>query len=203
MPHLETTNLRVEHVWSLDRFQHRILVRCSDAIDSESFVWQPVLESMEGTAADAWPQSPPWQQIVDEPIGLNSESVLLGVGLSGNGHWSIAIGRKLCPTSTTVDGEPEFALHFDIACKISKSADFLGSTWRCCEGWRIESWKKDEVVIKKTASNVSIPETPLVLLQAEHGSFLKSGTTGDHQLLLQPDDAPSLVKTHRWAFIAS
>ena len=82
-----------------DRLAHEI-----GTIDGDSFY--PVLESIEGTPVDAWPASPPMQQIVEESIGASLSPVLLGVGLSGNGHWSIAI-----------ESQNASSLKFDVACR--------------------------------------------------------------------------------------
>ncbi|MCE3017512.1 MAG: hypothetical protein ACK56W_16030 [Pirellula sp.] len=192
MLHLETDGVRVEHVKSNDRFAHRILIRCEDR-------WLPVLESVEGTAADAWPQSPPWQQIVQESVGPNGEDVLLGVGLSGNGHWSIAIDRKHVNGSEGSTSESRLGLHFDNACKISKGADFLGSTWQCCEGWAIATWTPGQVFVHNTSS----ADSTALQLDANHGFFHYSGSPPNGVLVLTPSDSPMLVKTHRWAFVVS
>ena len=189
MPHLETETTRVEHLWTNDRFAHQILIRSADR-------WLPILDSVEGTAADAWPQSPPWQQMVEESIGPQGDNVLLGVGLSGNGHWSVAIGKKKFKNSSAKDGEIQIGLHFDIACKISKGAAFLGSTWRCCDGWTIESWTPEQVALR----NASISDSFRWRLEANHGVFHLADSSSSGFLELVPTDVPSLVKTHRWAF---
>ena len=194
MPHLETDDVRVEHVRSNDRFAHRILIRCEDR-------WLPVLESVEGTAADAWPQSPPWQQIVQESVGPNGQDVLLGVGLSGNGHWSIAIDRKYVTGSESSTLQSQRGLHFDIACKISKGADFLGSTWQCCEGWAIATWTPGQVFVRNTSS-----DSTALQLDANHGVFRYSDYSEpppNGVLVLASSDSPALAKTHRWAFVVS
>jgi hypothetical protein len=192
MPHLETDEVRVEHVRSNDRFAHRILIRCGDR-------WLPVLESVEGTAADAWPQSPPWQQIVQESVGPNGEDVLLGVGLSGNGHWSIAIDRKHVNGSEGSTSQSQLGLRFDIACKISKGADFLGSTWQCCEGWAIATWTPAQVIVRKTSS----ADSTALQLDANHGVFRDSESPTNGVLVLKSSDSPALAKTHRWAIVIS
>jgi hypothetical protein len=192
MTHLEADHVRVEHVRSNDRFAHRILIRYGDR-------WLPVLESVEGTAADAWPQSPPWQQIVQESVGPNGEDVLLGVGLSGNGHWSIAIDRKHVNGSEGSTSQSQLGLHFDIACKISKGADFLGSTWQCCEGWAIATWTPGQVFVRNTSS----PDSAALRFNANHGAFRDLPYPPNGMLVLASSDSPASVKTHRWAFVLS
>jgi hypothetical protein len=191
MPHLETDDVRVEYVRSNDRFAHRILMRSEDR-------WLPVLESVEGTAADAWPQSPPWQQIVQESVGPDGEDVLLGVGLSGNGHWSIAIDRKHVNGSEGSKIQSQLGLHFDIACKISKGAEFLGSTWQCCEGWAIVGRTPGKVFVRNTLS----ADSTALQLDANHGIFCYPESPSTRVLVLESSDSPTLAKTHRWAFVA-
>ena len=63
-----------------DRLAHEI-----GTIDGDSFY--PVLESIEGTPVDAWPASPPMQQIVEESIvdkakAMTSFVILLMLGVN-------------------------------------------------------------------------------------------------------------------------
>ncbi len=88
--------LTVEFEWVSDRFAHRITDKTGR-----------VLTSVEGTAADAWPASPPIQQLSLEKI--DGQDVLLGVGAAGRGHWSISV------VATQVGGRD--ALKFELACR--------------------------------------------------------------------------------------
>lgn len=116
---LQVGALKIEFEKIGDRFSHKLLIER----DGE---WSVVLESIEGTDEERWPASPPLQQIVAEPIGKDSRTVLLGVGLSGTGHWSIS-----------VDENEAGGLLMDIACRVSGDHGFLGSTWRLGESWAV------------------------------------------------------------------
>ena len=108
---IQTANkqLTVEFTWHVDRYVHRII---SDAGCE--------LTSVDGTPEDLWPSSPPIQQLSLESI--DGQSVLLGVGAAGSGHWSISV-------SSVVDGEYD-ALKFELACRSREVPDRLASTYR-------------------------------------------------------------------------
>ncbi|MCU0713946.1 MAG: hypothetical protein MUC43_17950 [Pirellula sp.] len=123
---LQADELKVEFEKIGDRFSHKLLIER----DGE---WSVVLESIEGTDEERWPASPPLQQIVAEPIGKDGRTVLLGVGLSGTGHWSIS-----------VDENEAGGLLMDIACRVSGDHGFLGSSWRLGESWNISLLEKQD-----------------------------------------------------------
>lgn len=121
---LQAGELNVEFEKVGDRFLHKVSLKHDGS-------WSVVLESIEGTDEDKWPASPPLQQIVAEPIGKDGRMVLLGVGLSGTGHWSISVDEN------EADG-----LLMDIACRVSGDHGFLGSTWRLGENWVVSQFEK-------------------------------------------------------------
>lgn len=105
--------LRVEFVPRGDRYGHVIsLVNSNGEI-------QPLLESVEGTAADDWPSSPPLQSLSVETLSAGRPAALL-VGMAGGSHWSASV--------EPIQGEPE--LIFDVACRHSRPPTWLGSRYR-------------------------------------------------------------------------
>ncbi|MFO0884877.1 MAG: hypothetical protein U0894_11945 [Pirellulales bacterium] len=80
---------------------------------------QVVLESCEGTPADAWPASSPLQSLSIEELTPGAPVALL-VGMAGKSHWSASIER--------LSGNNGW--RWDIACRVSITPDFLGSTYR-------------------------------------------------------------------------
>ena len=174
--------ISIRFIKSGDRLAHCIgLQTSSDGSGSGGFL--PVLESIEGDAQEAWPASPPMQQIVQEPIGLNSAPVLLGVGLSGNGHWSSAVEE----TSTG-------SLKLDIACKSSKSASYLGSQYRMADETEVD-FKNNEIrlTVKKETN-----ESVILVLSAAIG---KVSIDKENRLIsIVPGSEPSLIQTHRWCY---
>jgi hypothetical protein len=100
---LEAANLRVVFFRQGDRWAHRIEVQ-----HETTGAWSGALESLEGSADDVWPPSPPFQQLHVEhrPTG----DVVLLVGMAGRTHWSAAV-------ETTPDRQ---AIRFDVAARLQQ-----------------------------------------------------------------------------------
>lgn len=179
--------LSVQYSKFRDRLSHTIGIRIGD-----SFL--PLLESIEGSEEEPWPASPPMQQIVEECFTPGAPPVLLGVGLSGNGHWSIAV--------ETLDSK---RLKFDVACKNSKNAVWLGSQYRVI------------VPLKKVQAEPAIPSVPRQSLGTSRWLFdlenygdcqiemrVSIGQLeileADQRFQLLPDSSPSEIRTHRWCY---
>src|SRR5439155_1224637 len=107
------SGLRVEFVWRGDRYGHMI----SEV--GPAGVVEPLLESIEGTAADQWPASPPLQTLSVEELPGERRVALL-VGMAGGSHWSASI------EAVAEKGE----LIFDIACRHAAAPVWLGSRYR-------------------------------------------------------------------------
>ncbi len=110
----EGTRLRLDFTWLGDRYGH-----CISRIDASGAI-QPLLESMEGSAPDDWPPSPPLQSLTIEPRS-DGRHVALLLGMAGNAHWSASVEAA---------GE-KASLTFDIACRHSANPGALGSRYRC------------------------------------------------------------------------
>lgn len=111
--------LRVEFAWVVDRYQHRVL----DSLGNG-------LISVDGNAEEAWPPSPPIQQLSLERV--DGQEVILGLGAAGTAHWSISV----VPTET----ESGDAIHFELACRCRQSPERLESTYRpLANGLRINT----------------------------------------------------------------
>jgi hypothetical protein len=112
---IEAGDLRIVFQWRGDRYGHTVERR----IDGQ---WRSVLESLEGSSDDDWPQSPALQDLHIERRG--SGPVALLVGKSGTSHWSVSV--------EALAGET--ALRFDVACRLHRSPRWLGSTYRVIAG---------------------------------------------------------------------
>lgn len=115
---LRSSRLLVSFAKPRDRFHHSIatLGAASDAVFCQSAAGQ----SAAGTLQEAWPSDPPLQQLVLESLGSPQRSVVLGVGMSGHGHWSLA---------AEVIDESIGTIQFDWACRIHRAAERLVSTY--------------------------------------------------------------------------
>jgi hypothetical protein len=105
--------IRVEFTPRGDRYVHIISM-----LDPSGQI-QPLLESVEGSADDPWPPSPPLQSLSIETLPDGRSAALL-VGMAGRSHWSASI-------------EPDRdapALIFDVACRHPERPLSLGSRYR-------------------------------------------------------------------------
>ncbi len=154
-----------------DRLSHTV-----GMVVGDSYI--PLLESIEGSEEEPWPASPPMQQMVEECFTPGASPVLLGVGLSGNGHWS-----------TAIDTQKNGRLKFDIACKNTKSSTWFGSQYRLLApiqpSIRANSF---EIFIETARMELSMSIGKLDFLDAER------------RVRVSPLSEPSLIQTHRWCY---
>jgi hypothetical protein len=94
-----------------DRIRHRIEVEAADG-------WRSLTKSVEGTADQWWPASPPLQNLHVET--REGRDVVLLVGMAGRSHWSASVG-------ISADGAE---IVFDLACRAAAEPDWLGSRYR-------------------------------------------------------------------------
>lgn len=104
--------LRIEFVRLTDRYSHVL------SVVEPGGAMHPILESVEGTAEDDWPSSPPMQNLSLEELAPGRRVALL-VGMAGRNHWSASI--------EPVPGQA--ALDFDIACRWASAVGSLGSAY--------------------------------------------------------------------------
>jgi hypothetical protein len=130
--------LRIEFVWKGDRYAQLI------ALVDASGTAQPLLESIEGTAHDAWPPSPPLQNLTIE-TRPDGSCVALLLGMAGNAHWSASIEAAA----------DKAALVFDIACRHSTNPGALGGRYRLLTD------SKDLISIRADSANISQHEGTL------------------------------------------
>lgn len=94
-------------------------------------------------SGDDWPASPPLQQVVRE---LHDEQpVLLGIGLSGRSHWSVAIKST-----------PAAAIEFQNACRVNSNPVWLGSTYQVGESCELTAMDDRKLLIRESTTGGSI-----------------------------------------------
>ncbi len=114
---LEAEDLRVRFYWHLDRYAHEV----SRRIDGN---WQPLLTSVEGSPADDWPASPPFQSLHIEQRD-DGRTLALLVGMAGKSHWSASIEIE------AGQQQPSPCVSFDVACRVHDCPPGpLGSAYR-------------------------------------------------------------------------
>lgn len=154
-----------------DRLSHTVGIAVGDS-------YIPLLESIEGSEEEPWPASPPMQQMVEECFTPGTSPVLLGVGLSGNGHWSTAI-------ETQKIGQ----LKFDIACKNTKSSTWFGSQYRILAPIQPSIRPNSiEFFVEPARIELSMSIGRLDFCDAER------------RVRVSPISEPSSIQTHRWCY---
>ncbi len=108
--------LGLRFAWDDDRYRQTV------TLTSDADAGQPkrdVLSSVEGTRTEAWPASPPLQDLNfhDTPDGL---PVALAVGMAGKSHWSVSWEAS----------QSGATLVCDVACRVKEPPGRLVSTWR-------------------------------------------------------------------------
>ncbi|HEX4130077.1 MAG TPA: hypothetical protein VHZ24_08540 [Pirellulales bacterium] len=102
-------SLRVRFTHAGDRYAH--VVEVSDGDD-----WNAALVSIEGSGDEAWPASPPLQQLAVETRDGRPVAMLLG--LAGASHWSVSI-----------EAQSDGALSFDVACRVTQPPQHLSTVY--------------------------------------------------------------------------
>ncbi|MFO0906335.1 MAG: hypothetical protein U0939_25240 [Pirellulales bacterium] len=149
-----------------------------------------VCESREGSAADAWPPSPPLQQLhIEERVDLGAVGLL--VGMAGRGHWSLSLEPLAGRT----------ALRWDAACRFPIAPDFLGSTWRLahdCGPIRLlnasqAEWEAAGGLLRATVERIDDSAPPSTLTIDE--------SNREFQVVAPPIESASVPATARWRFV--
>ena len=176
---LSAGELTVRYFKVGDRLAHAIGIAIGET-------FMPILESVEGNEHEPWPVSPPMQEMVQESFAPNSSPVLLGVGLSGNGHWS-----------TAVEAKSGRQLKFDIACKNSKSASSFGSEYRIVTEYAL--LPSDERLPEKFTLRLdSQSELAKIEIAASIGRL--SLSVPEQRVRILPNSDPGSILTHRWCY---
>jgi hypothetical protein len=101
--------MRLRFRWRIDRYTHQLE-------GAEGRVDSPYLVSREGSDRDAWPPSPPLQQLTCQE-GSVGPCILL-VGMAGGSHWSLSVEQR--PSMLVCDA----------ACRLQQQPKFLGSSYQ-------------------------------------------------------------------------
>ena len=181
LPLGEGWSLRVDFDRAHDRWLHRIFL----VVPAGSDIVGPVLllESVEATAEDDWPISPPLQFVSIETRPKKLPVALL-MGMSGDGHWSASIEQL----------PAELTLRFDIACRAKSRPENLGSRYRI--GPRVEgSQERERIDLRAGPIMLSIfgeteKDSPLPKLQLQEKDL--------HVQFVEP--VRDEMQTYRWIY---
>ena len=172
--------LQIHFTWREDRFHHVVQKRSSNG------EWVTIAQSIEGTSEQSWPPSPPFQE-VETHIGGNGMNCLLAIGLAGTSHWSAAIEEIAEPADSPLPGSQVTRIRFDLACRMKKAADTLGSGY--CASTVMKSTKSDRVMLC---------EDQTAWIEAAAGSLI---ATSPSEVSVRPATIPDgEPTTARWMY---
>ncbi len=153
---LNASYLHLEFSRIADRFVHRLCWQTPDGLLA-------MLESVPGNSQQPWPSDPPLQQVVCESMGPGQIDVALGVGMSGQGHWSVAVEPL---------ASPKTGWRWDWACKIRGPATLLGCTYRLVSPWSVGTVQDqpDACVLQHPDGHAAhwIVETGRMIVEPQH-----------------------------------
>jgi hypothetical protein len=158
-----------------DRIGHRVGMR-RGGID------RPLLTSLESTAEQVWPLSPPLQQCNLQPLADGQQAALL-VGMAGRSHWSVSI---------SLDPSRQGWL-FDVACRVQQEPEWLGSSYRCESRPARYDSRSAAFVIDPLILTICVDQSPGV-------SSPYLNIDDDHLAVVQPEHTGPLPSTHRWKY---
>jgi len=180
LTHLEVSGhrglrLRVAFGWNRDRFLHSIAV-CS--LSHETVM----LRTREGDELDAWPPSPPLQQLSAVHLPNGNRGLLL-IGMAGRTHWSLSVTPDVSPRG----------LLFDVACRSNLLPVRLGSSYRLL------------VPHDAPTGNSLVIRTGLahgrVLIDSGHDEPPAELVVSDNEMTIAPSlQSPLLPATFRWKY---
>lgn len=197
--------LAIEFTWQVDRFAHAIYFLREDQ-------QQLLLTSVEGSASDEWPASPPLQQIsAQEIVG---DPAIMGVGMAGHSHWSAS-----CLLKTNDDGQ--LTLLCELACLTKTPAKTTGKTGleagshkasakvtepRICsnyevfDGWKLLFTEENDQYCRFASERVQQNMSPLLNTEVSSANPTKIAANGD-RLALMPSSPESSAKTAvQWGY---
>ncbi len=179
----------LELTWQTDRYRQRLWRLPPGAQQiaphPSSPLGQVLVNSVEGSAEQPWPPSPPLQQAHCESRPGGQQVALL-VGLAGRSHWSLAI--TLDPQSDCVTWEA--------ACRLQEEPEWLGSTYQIAP--------EAELVVGGAEGTPSCPGSPSPRLSVQgfpSPARVVTPEATDRRLQLAPaGTAGPLPRTVCWSY---
>lgn len=144
--------LRMEFIWSGDRYGHRIFGSSSE---SECF-----LTSIEGRSDEKWPSSSPLQSlhIEDRPGGAR---IAMLVGMAGRSHWSMSVESDVAGNHFL----------FDVACRIAEVPSWLGSSYAVSLGAQAAEWPFQIEPLAPATLQLESGSRAIILAPLSEGTF--------------------------------
>ena len=123
--HLEVGRIRVEFLWSNDRWRHLFRIDgkdCLRSVEGDRIPTDNVILPIPTGISERWPASPVITEVT--PTEAIGHRALVAVGLAGRSHFS---------ASLTAAKAKKDAILVEVACRIFEAPKWLGSTYSCDE----------------------------------------------------------------------
>jgi len=172
---MECGQLRLRFYWHQDRFAHAVW-RVDWPTEAQ------FLTSVEGSASEDWPASPPWQSLhLDEQ---DQRHVALLVGMAGKCHWSAAV--EFFPDQSRI--------RWDVACRVRAARQVrLGSRYRTAASMQIRD--SHQALLGDEAAGL------VVRLDGEprHARLLQ--VADGLEIVVEPSNTSDAAATVRWCYV--
>ncbi len=174
--------LRIDFTWNGDRYQQTLWLMSGTRECC-------LLTSVEGTGQQAWPPSPPLQNLHQQKMPTGN-SAALGVGMAGRSHWSLSVEASADQPTLTCD----------VACRVKEGPGDLAATWESGEDIAVHAIAERSVELAAALGGVRV----FVDAQDEFAADLAVGNRIEHpgqQICLFPHStAGTLPTTIRWRY---
>ena len=139
-----------------------------------------VIQSVESDNEQAWPVSPPLQQIHQQSFA-DGRDVIFGIGMAGRGHWSASF--------TLVPELKSWIV--ELACRSSSRPEALSSTY---------DFQTAEHLVERSEETGDIVLAAGKSVRFEAVSPSSKGLYTNNQLAIQPATLEDQSETVQWAF---
>jgi hypothetical protein len=178
----DNQRLRIDFTWNGDRYQQALWLISGTRECC-------LLTTVEGTGQQAWPPSPPLQNLHQQEMPTG-DLAALGVGMAGTSHWSLSV-------EASVD-QPTFTC--DVACRVKEEPGDLTVTWEAGENITVNAIAERFVELAAAIGGVRVS----VDEQDEFAADLSVGNRIEHpgqRICLAPQrTAGAPPTTIRWRY---
>lgn len=123
--HLEVGRIRVEFLWSNDRWRHLFCIddkNCLQSVEGDHIPTDNDILPIPTSISERWPASPVITEVT--PTKAIGHGALVAVGLAGRSHFSASLTASKAKKDTIL---------VEVACRVFEAPEWLGSTYSCDE----------------------------------------------------------------------
>ena len=121
--HLEVGRIRVEFLWSNDRWRHLFRIddkNCLQSVEGDHIPTDNDILTIPTSISERWPASPVITEVT--PTKAIGHEALVAVGLAGRSHFSASLTAPKAKKDTIL---------VEVACRVFEAPEWLCSTYSC------------------------------------------------------------------------